>query len=345
MKRLFLSACCLVAACCALCAQEATGRVQAVIVSGGMNKLMNHERYFNDCAFLYRTLREDCGLAKDDITLLMSDGGAPGLDMLPAGGTAFASSPDDLDADGERDVWLPATLEQLEATLTQLAERLTANDRLLLFVVDHGGTDDGQSFAWMWGSQRLYAEQLAALLDAFHVASMAVAMELCYSGGFIDDLRGDGRVVVTSCAEGELSWACRDRPYDEFIYHFTCAMAGHDTEGNAVAADTDADGSVSVAEAFDYARQHDRREETPQYCSVPESLGQQWTLTQKRGNGIKTMKAERDNCPDTDCYDLLGRRVSPTTAAPGRLPYRKPVILVSPQGQRVTATATLNIKK
>ena len=107
--------------CCTVCAQEATGRVHAVIISGGMNKLMNHERYWNDCAFLYRTLREDCQIDKQDITLLISDGGEAGRDMLLDDGSGFASSSADLDGDGERDVWLPATLAQVDASLTELA--------------------------------------------------------------------------------------------------------------------------------------------------------------------------------------------------------------------------------
>ena len=37
-------------------AQEA-GELYAVLLSGGRNRLTNHERYWNDCAFLYRTLR------------------------------------------------------------------------------------------------------------------------------------------------------------------------------------------------------------------------------------------------------------------------------------------------
>ena len=30
----------------------------AVLINGGRNKLTNHERYWNDCSFLYRTLSQ-----------------------------------------------------------------------------------------------------------------------------------------------------------------------------------------------------------------------------------------------------------------------------------------------
>ena len=297
--------------CCAASAQETTGRVHAVIINGGMNKLMNHERYWNDCAFLYRTLCEDLHFSKQDITLLMSDGGEPGRDMLLADGSGFVTSSADLDGDGERDVWQSATLAQVDASLTELAARLTSNDRLFLFMIDHGDFDNSiqQSYAWMWGGERLYATHLAQLLDAFHVESMSLCLGLCHSGGFIEELRRGNRVIATSCAENEQSWACTDRPYDEFVFHWICAVAGHDPEGNAINADTDDDGYVSMAEAFDYACQHDCREETPQYSSTPMSLGESWLLLQNQGNGISERKIENSLSTIRPCYDLQGRRI------------------------------------
>lgn len=303
--------------CCALSAQETTGRVHAVIISGGMNKLMNHERYWNDCAFLYRTLRQDCRFARQDITLLISDGGEPKRDMLLADGSGFATSPADLDGDGERDVWLPATIAQIESSLNELAAQLTTNDHLFVFLMDHGGRDDNQqSYAWVWGGERLYDTRLAQLLDNFHVASIGIVVGMCYSGGFIEELQADNRVIVASCADNEQSWACRDKPYDEFVYHWTCAIAGHDPDGNAVIADTDGDGYVSMSEAFSYARQHDRREETPQYSSTPLALGQQWSLSKHWGSGISIIKGEwREERGEYKYYDLIGRAVAPPSVA------------------------------
>ena len=308
IRALFVSMC-LVVCCCTVNAQQTTGRVHAIIISGGMNKLMNHERYWNDCAFLYRTLREDYRLSPQDITSLISDGGEPGRDMLLEDGSGFATSPADLDGDGLRDVWLPATLSQVEASLTELAMRLTPQDRLFLFLVDHGDIDDQQqTYACMWGGERLTDTRLAELLDAFHVASMNIVIGMCHSGGFIDDLWRENRIISTSSTGSEPSWACGDRPYDEFVYHWTCAIAGHDPEGNLVTADADGDGFVTMAEAFNYACQHDRREETPQYCSAPTTLGEQWSFSQQRRDGIKDSVIS-DLYSSRRCYDLQGRIV------------------------------------
>ena len=71
-------------------------RLYAVIVNGGRNKLTNHERYWNDCAFLYRTLRHTYHIPQRNITVLMSDGGVKDDDMIRADGWGFRSSPTDL---------------------------------------------------------------------------------------------------------------------------------------------------------------------------------------------------------------------------------------------------------
>jgi hypothetical protein len=78
-----------------------TTHLYAVIVNGGRNRLTNHERYWNDCAFLYQTLRQTYHVPKRNITVLMSDGGLPYEDMLRDDGRGFISSPEDLDGDGQ----------------------------------------------------------------------------------------------------------------------------------------------------------------------------------------------------------------------------------------------------
>ena len=289
----------------------AHGGVFAVIVSGGMNKLMNHERYFNDCAFLYSTLRRDCHLERDHIFVLMSDGGAPGDDMMVDDANGFCSSPDDLDGDGQRDVFLAATMDNLLDVMDRLYKRLTSDDHLFLFLIDHGGYFDlaGDSYLWLWGGDILTDHMLGLILNGFPTSSVNIVMGQCYSGGFIDNLQGDGRVIATACRSDELSWKCPDRVYDEFVYHWTCAIAGHDEEGMPIDADADGDGQVTMDEAFSYARQHDRCDETPQYSSTPADLGGRWSFPAMMGQtqGIHEVGHSWDQ---PTAYDLMGRRLA-----------------------------------
>lgn len=256
------------------------GALYAVLINGGRNRLTNHERYWNDCAFLYRTLRQTYHVPKRNISVLMSDGSDPEKDMLRADGLGFLSSPMDLDSDGQWDVANAATIQTVSRTFMQLSNQLTANDRLLLFIIDHGGSDDQQedSYVWLWNDERLYDYELPFLLYRCPAGSVCVLMGQCYSGGFISELMYEGCIVSTACDGSELSWKCPDRPYDEFIYHWTCAVNKADEAGNKIDADKNGDGLISMREAFDYARSHDRRPETPQYASCPEDLGDRWTL-------------------------------------------------------------------
>ena len=273
-----------------------TTHLYAVIVNGGRNRLTNHERYWNDCAFLYQTLRQTYHVPKRNITVLMSDGGLPYEDMLRDDGRGFISSPGDLDGDGQGDVNHPATREMLVNAMLSLSRRLTADDHLFLFFIDHGGTTDRQSdsFVWLWNDERMEDYTLGSLLGQFQVASVNVLMGQCYSGGFVDNLMRNGLVMATACRGDEQSWQSPDRPYDEFVYHWTCAVNGADSDGNRIVADTDGDGQVSMAEAFEYARSHDRAKETPQYASWPEQLGEQWTFANANSGtlGIREMNSE-----------------------------------------------------
>ena len=252
----------------------------AVLINGGRNKLTNHERYWNDWSFLYRTLSQTYRVPKRNITVLMSDGGDPEEDMLKADARGFASSSVDLDGDGWDDVDYPATEQALAFVFLTLSKQLTTDDHLFVFIVDHGGSKDREndSYIWLWNDHQLSDKHLSLLLNQFDIGSFNILMGQCYSGGFMDDLTREGRIMTTACSGSEQSWTNPDKPYDEFVYHWTCAINGADETGQPVDADTNGDGEVSMAEAFEYARSHDRVNETPQYVSLPEELGEKWTF-------------------------------------------------------------------
>lgn len=298
------------------------GQLYAVLISGGRNRLTNPERYWNDCALLYRTLRQTYHLPKRNITVLMSDGGHPDKDMIKADGTGFASSPADLDGDGDIDVYFDATLTTVERILGSMAMYLTSKDRLFLFVIDHGGIDSqwDEPFIWLWNDERLRATQLCSLINRFRVASVSMVLGQCYAGGFLTALQREGRVIAAACGAGELSFACEDLPYDEFVYHWMCAVAGHDPAGRPVAADADGDGRVTMSEAFSYAQQHDSRQETPVYVSLPADLGERWSFGDLYGSGISDVVGTP---PAEAVYSLSGVRRRAVPASGRQLYIRR----------------------
>lgn len=312
MKRLATLVVCIYA-CCAVLAQQS--HIYAVLLSGGRSRLYNHERYWNDCSFLYRTLRHDYHIPQSNITLIMGDGDNTAKDMMLNDGRGFASSPTDLDGDGQKDLTLAATVQNLNKTVQDLKGRITPNDHLFIFITDHAEpTPTGDVQLWLWGGETLTAPQLATLLSPLQPASLCILMAQCYAGAFVNYLQGEGRVVTAACAADELSWACPDRPYDEFVYHWTCAVARHDEKGNPIDADYNDDGRVTMDEAYRYAREHDRRQETPGMTATPTELSAQWSFdglspdASIRGTSISGEKGNKR------IYDLQGRQIHPATS-------------------------------
>lgn len=263
----------------------ADGDYYAVIVSGGRSKLFNHERYWNDCAFLYRTLRQKYIIPKDHITLLMADGDNSSTDMLCDGTAGFASSPTDLDNDGMADLTLAATRQNLNNSFRQLSTMLTASDHLFLFITDHGErSSDGNVCLWMWGDEQLTPDELAAMVNQCHPATMNILLGQCHAGAFIAPLLGEGRIITAACTADQMSWSSPARPYDEFVYHWTCAIAGHDEYNQPIDADYDGDGIINMQEAYDYACLHDCRPETPCIIGMPENFASGWSFSCRRIN-------------------------------------------------------------
>ncbi|MFH1143641.1 MAG: FlgD immunoglobulin-like domain containing protein [Candidatus Eisenbacteria bacterium] len=251
------------------------GLAYALIISGGADPSNNHIRYWNDSAFIYRALVNYYGYADENIYVCISDGLNPAVDR--SNGT---NSPSDLDGDGDADIQYPATLTYIDQVFDALATQLTASDQLFIFTTDHGGQESGwDCYLNLWNWEELRDDQLAAYVDALPCEAIICTFEQCFSGGMIDDLQGDGRVIATGANYDEYSWAMGpDYVYDTFVYHWTCAVGWADPNGNPVDADTNDDGIVSMHEAFLYAEAHDFDDETPQYSSNPAELGDMLNL-------------------------------------------------------------------
>lgn len=257
---------------------EAAQRTYAVILSGGVNKISNHERYWNDCSFIYQTLVNKYGVPKENIYPIMSDGNNPAADMRCVSG-GYKSQPLDLDDDGVDEIYLAATKANVKNTLNILANKLNKDDHLFFFVIDHGGSDDNKtnSYICLWGNESLYDYELATMFEPFisKYVNVNVVLGQCYSGGFNDNLEKVGCVVSSASTGSENSWACMDIPYDEFVYQWTCAVNEADHRNVPIVSDIDNNGRVTMEEAFNYAKVHDRASrEHPMYTSTPISVGE-----------------------------------------------------------------------
>lgn len=231
----------------------------AVILSGGKNKNSNNARYWNDCSFIYQTLTKKYRVPKGNVKVLMSDGTDPAVDMCREVGAPYISSPLDLDDDGNPEIEYSATKANLRRVFSELSNELGDEDHLFVYVIDHGGYDyqKKSSYICLWNDEKLYPEELDSYLDGCEAGYISFVMGQCYSGGFVEPLRADNRLVMAACSADDLSYGCEDLPLDEFVYHWTSAVNGVTAFGDKISADGNADDNVSLGEAYTYARQKD----------------------------------------------------------------------------------------
>ena len=101
-------------------------------------------------------------------------------------------------------------------------------------------------------------------------------MEQCVSGKFIQYISAQNRVILTACKNDESSYSAdTEGNWDEFVYHFMCALVSFawNSDGSTVDADFNNDQLISMREAFIWAAAMDSRPETPWYNDNGNGVG------------------------------------------------------------------------
>lgn len=254
----------------------------AVIISGGGDPNNNHIRYWNDCATIYSILRNTYMYPKDHIYVIMADGTSTNEDRHLLN-NQYDSSPLDLDGDGVDDIQYSACKENIEFVFRQLAQRMTCDDNLFIFTTDHGtlvGEDKKQAALILWDNSIITDKEFATALNWINANKINICMEQCYSGGFIDDLESNSRLISTACRNDELSYATENKMYNEFAFHWSAAVLGSYPSGKKANADTNNDGKISMSEAFNYAKKNDIENEHPQCSFLPKGIEHETFLRQ-----------------------------------------------------------------
>ncbi len=232
------------------------GKTYAVIINGSKDLKSNRESYWNDCSFLYTTLRNYYKIPRTNISVIMSDGKDPGADITMED-NSVVSSLLDLDGDGTDDIDYAATKENIKAVFSRLSNRIYSRDHLLVFIVGHGYKDKA-SYISLWGNEdNLYPQELSDYVKDIKAGYITFVLGQCFSGGFIDALKADNRLILAACGKDEKSWTRPDIPYDEFVSLFTSALSHVNIFDEEVDADYDKDGVVTLLEAYRYAEEND----------------------------------------------------------------------------------------
>jgi hypothetical protein len=229
----------------------------AVLYSGGWNETKAYYRYWNDIAHMYYLLRLK-GYPANNIYVVYKDGVPCEYDET--------NTP----------VHYPATQTAMDTVFQELNQTMTPRDSLFFYTTNHGGSSGISTYWPNGGDQFLNGSEVAGWLDSISCHHMIIFMQQCFSYSFIPPLSAPNRVIMTSCSIGESAYGCdTEGQWDEFSYHFMSAIIGYrlNGDGPAFADFIDADGRISMREAYLYSVLNDSWPVNPLYDDDGDGVG------------------------------------------------------------------------
>ena len=189
----------------------------AVLIGGGHNIEENFAGFWNGIVNMYDNLVGDYGYNDDDwsgfdphtdnIAVLYTNGYNPtdqgdNKNMNQANySNAIATNKQIID--------LPATRSNINNVFEKLGDVMTDDDFLFVFVSCHGdtfGTDSSAFYVWDGDNSEISGDRFEDDVNQiFNYNRMIFLILSCHSGGFINNLHGDDRIVITPCKRDELS--------------------------------------------------------------------------------------------------------------------------------------------
>lgn len=139
----------------------------------------------------------------------------------------------------------PATRERLRAVLGKVAETATPQDDFVLVLIGHGSFD-GVEYKFNLPGPDITGTELAALLSHIKAGRQLVVNTTSASGGSIEALKGENRVVITATKSGT------ERNATVFARYWLEALRDP-------AADTDKNETITALEAFQDADQKTKK--------------------------------------------------------------------------------------
>ena len=133
-----------------------------------------------------------------------------------------------------------STRDNVQKAFADLAAKAQAADEVVVVLIGHGSFD-GKTGAFNLAGPDLTADDYAKLLGAMKSERVVFVNTASSSGAFLQPLAGPGRTIVTSTKTGG------EKNEPVFAQYF--AEAFKDST-----ADTDRNGRISMAEAFEYAK-------------------------------------------------------------------------------------------
>lgn len=105
-----------------------------------------------------------------------------------------------------------ATSTGIKQSIERLAEKMDKeNDIFFLYVTSHGSKDKKISLNHNGlGLGDIDSKWLGDILKGSGIKHKVIVLSACYSGGFIDDLKDDNSIIMTSASSDRTSFGCGD---------------------------------------------------------------------------------------------------------------------------------------
>ena len=133
-----------------------------------------------------------------------------------------------------------STRDNVQKAFADLAAKAQTADEVIVILIGHGSFD-GKTGAFNLAGPDLTADDYANLLGAMKSERVVFVNTSSSSGAFLQPLAGPGRTIITSTKTGG------EKNEPVFAQYFADAFKDS-------TADTDRNGRISVAEAFEYAK-------------------------------------------------------------------------------------------
>ena len=181
-----------------------------------------------------------------------------------------------------------ATREGIRAVFNRIGKEAKPQDALVVMLIGHG-TYDGADYKINLPGPDLSAIELASLLDRMPPTRQLVVNMTSASGGAIDALRKEHRVIITATKTGT------EKNATLFARYWVEAL-------NDPAADTDKNETVSALEAFRYADQ-----KTAKFYETEKRIATEHAMLEDtgKGEGVRAPSAENGEGMLASSFPLL----------------------------------------
>lgn len=263
----------------------------ALLVGGGCDSARNFASFWNDISVMHSLLKwygtYTGDYSDDDIYILYADGNPPS--------TANVKNADKLiNKDKSYIIDDPFNKDALISTIDELKNKMDATDQLFVYVATHGNSESqgvgllDQHSICAWNETILDHEFASYINNISSYGNMIFLLTQCFSGGFISELSGPRKTIISSVNCGEVGVGTNEAVANfsfysttVFTHYFEEALRNHIVTVDNVPVDLNCDYKTSLLEAFNYAAPRTAskvQEFCPAYCrGSPSAICKEFT--------------------------------------------------------------------